>query len=188
MVTGRPKRVDNNARRRQVSSAGRSLDHAVNAAACGMISWALAAGAVIILEDLNGMSRGWVRFSKQTRTRLNAAAMMKFQRLICGKARWNGVEVLWIHPRNTSALCSVCRNALSGNYHYRTCVHCHICVDRDVNAVRNMRRTTAAARYGQVVRPSPKEARAKPDVILDPGRLVREGGSLRVDGETGGFG
>ena len=156
-----------NERQRRVSKTSRVLDHAMHAAACCIVAHAFATGAAIILEDLTGMSRGWVKFNKHTRTRLNAAAMMKFQRLIAEKARWNGVEVIWIHPRNTSALCCACRTRLTGDYTYRTCVHCMIRVDRDVNAVHNMLRTTAAARYGQTrVWPSPNEARSPPDVIL----------------------
>ena len=151
-----------------------------------MVAHALATGSAIILEDLTGMSRGWVKFNKRTRNRLNAAAMLKFQRLIYEKARWHGVEVIWMHPRNTSALCCSCKTCLTGDYSYRTCRHCAIRVDRDVNAVFNTLRTTAAARYGQPrVWPSPNEARALPDIILDHVRVIHEGGSLRVDGENG---
>ena len=49
-----------------------------------------------------------------------------------------------------------------------------------------MLRITAAARYSQPrVWPSPNEARALPDIILDHVRVIREEGSLRVDGENG---
>ena len=178
--------VNNNERQRRVSNASNALDNTLHVAACSIVAHALATGSAIILEDLTGMSRGWVKFNKRTRNRLNAAAMLKFQRLIYEKARWHGVEVIWIHPRDTSALCCICKTRLSGDYSYRTCRHCVIRVDRDVNAVHNMLRITAAARYGQPrVWPSPNEARALPDIILDHVRVTHEGGSLRVDGENG---
>ena len=177
------KRVDNQERQERVSKAERALEHVMHASARMIVAWALANDATIVLEDLRGMSRGWTKFNKRTRSRLYISAMMKFQDLICEKARWHGVEVLYMHPRNTSALCSACGLRLSGSYTYRTCAHCHIRVDRDVNAVRNMLRTAAAARYGRRVRPTLDEARSKPDVILGPGMVVREGGALRVYGE-----
>ena len=187
-ITDEPRKppVNNNERQRRASNASNALDDTLHVAACSMVAHALATGSAIILEDLTGMSRGWVKFNKRTRNRLNAAAMLKFQRLIYEKARWHGVEVIWMHPRNTSALCCSCKTCLTGDYSYRTCRHCAIRVDRDVNAVFNMLRTTAAARYGQPrVWPSPNEARALPDIILDHVRVIHEGGSLRVDGENG---
>ena len=108
---------------------------------------------------------------------------LKLQQYIRYKAAWEGVETLNIIPRNTSALCCVCRHTLYGNYTYRTCPNCIVRVDRDVNAVWNVWRTTAAARYGLKVRPSREEAQRTPDVILCPGVLVRGGRSLRVDRE-----
>ena len=150
----RRRRANNQERQDRVSKAGRALDHAMHAAACVIVAWAAANHATIILEDLKGMPRGWSKFNKRTRTRLYASAMMKFQRLIYEKARWNGVEVIYMDPRNTSALCCACGGKLAGDYHCRTCGHCVIRVDRDVNAVLNMLRTTAAARYGRRVRPS----------------------------------
>ena len=149
-VLSRPykQRVDNQERQERVSKAERSLEHAMHASARMIVAWAIANDATIILEDLRGMSKGWTKFNKRTRSRLYISAMMKFQDLIYEKARWHGVEVLYMHPRNTSALCCACGGRLSGSYTYRTCAHCHIRVDRDVNAMRNMLRTAAAARYG----------------------------------------
>lgn len=192
VVTAHPKkkRIDNQTRNRRISKSSRALDHAMHAAACCIVAHALATGSAIILEDLAGMTRGWTKFNKSTRTRLHAAGMMKFQRYIYERARWEGVEVLWIYPRNTSALCCICRTHLTGNYHYRTCRHCNLRVDRDVNAVLNMLWTAAAARFGRRVRPTPEEVRRRLSgmVMLDPDRLVREGKSLRMDGKVAGNG
>ena len=140
-------------------------------------------GAVLVLEDLTNISDVWGkhgRFGKSLRCKLYSAAMLKLQQYIRYKAAWEGVETLNIMPRNTSALCCVCRHTLSGNYTYRMCPNYMVRADRDVNAVWNVWRTTSAARYGLKVRPS-REAQCTPDVILYPGVLCRGGRSLRAD-------
>ncbi len=178
-------KTDNEAKKRRVTQATKTLDHTLHAASIVIVMMALRNNAVLVLEDLTNISDGWGkhgRFGKSLRRKLYSAAMLKLQQYIRYKAAWEGVETLNIIPRNTSALCCVCRHTLSGNYTYRTCPNCKVCVDRDVNAVWNVWRTTAAARYGLKVRPS-REAQRTPDVILCPGVLVRGGRSLRVDRE-----
>ena len=180
-------KADNAAKRRMVTKARRSLEHAMHAASIIIVVMALRGNAVLVLEDLTGMAAGWTRagrFGRLLRRKLHGAAMLKFQGFIRHKAAWAGVETLMMNPRHTSARCCVCRHLLRGDYLYRTCPDCHLRVDRDVNAVRNMRRTTAAARYGGMVPPSRDEAQRAPDVILCPGVIVRGGRSLRVDREV----
>lgn len=181
-------RADNAAKRRRVTKATKSLEHAIHAASAVIIMMALQGNAVLVLEGLSGIATGWAqggKFGRSLRKRLHSAAMLKFQRFIRYKAAWAGVDTLTINPRHTSALCCVCRGWLRGDYIYRTCPDCNLRVDRDVNAVWNMRCTTAAARYGRMVRPSRDEAQRAPDVVLCPGMLVRGGRSLRVDHEVG---
>ena len=180
--------VDVKAKQRNVTKAVRSLDHALHAAAIVIVMMAASRGAVIVLEDLTGMADGWIkggRFGRPLRRKLGSAAMLKFQRYVREKAAWAGVEVVDVSPRNTSALCCVCRGKLSGDYTERICRDCTICVDRDVNAVLNLLTLAAAAMYGRVVRPGRDEAQRAPDVILGPVALVRGGRSLRVDREVG---
>ena len=184
-------KTDNEAKKRHVTQATKTLDHTLHAASIVIVMMALRNGAVLVTEDLTNISDGWGkhgRFGKSLRRKLYSAAMLKLQQYIRYKAAWEGVETLNIIPRNTSALCCVCRHTLSGNYTYRTCPNCKVRVDRDVNAVWNVWRTTAAARYGLKVRPSREEAQRTPDVILCPGVLCRGGRSLRVDRkfDTGG--
>ena len=184
-------KTDNEAKRHHISQVTKTLDHTLHAASIVIVMMALRNNAVLVLEDLTHISDGWGKhgkFGKSLRRKLYSAAMLKLQQYIRHKAAWEGVETLNIIPRNTSALCCVCRHTLYGNYTYRTCPNCIVRVDRDVNAVWNVWRTTAAARYGLKVRPSREEAQRTPDVILCPGVLVRGGRSLRVDREfdTGG--
>ena len=63
---------------------------------------------------------------------------------------------------------------LTGTYHKKDCTCCHtIGVDRDVNAVENIRRTSAVSRYGRQVSASLGEVRRGVDVILDPTPLIQ---------------
>ena len=99
-----------------------------------------------------------------------------------GEGRWNGIGVLVMHPRSTSARCRMCRPYLSGGCYLRKCMHCMIRVDRDVNAARNMLLDASGGqswRLGtaggfRTVRPSLDEARLLPDMVLDPGRVMCE--------------
>ena len=93
-----------------------------------------------------------------------------------------GVEAVKMNPYHTSKLCAVCCGVLSGGYHTGYCRHCGISVDQDVNAVENMRRTSAVARYGLKVQACPDESRRVPDVILGSGTLIHGGWSHRDDG------
>ena len=177
-------KTNNEAKKHRVSQATKTLDHTLHAVSIVIVMMALRNNAVLVLEDLTNISDGWGkhgRFGKSLRRKLYSAAMLKLQQYIRYKAAWEGVETLNIIPRNTSALCCVCRHTLNGNYTYRTCPNCKVRVDRDVNAVWNVWRTTAAARYGLKVRPSREEAQCTPDVILYPDVLVWGGRSLRVD-------
>ena len=188
VVDGTPN-VDNKAKQAKVTKAVKSLDHAMHVVAVLITMLAAERGAILVLEGLTGMAGGWTRqgrFGKPLRRKLHSAAMMKLQGYIRYKAEWLGVSVLDFDPRNTSAWCCRCRCRLSGiDYAYRTCTGCVIRVNRDVNAVLNLWRTTAAALYGRVVRPSRDEAQREPDVILCSGELVRGGRSLRVDRKVG---
>ena len=159
----------------------------MHAAACIIIAWATATNHAITLKGLNGMPRGRIKFNKRTRSRLNAAAAVKFQRLMWEKARWNGIEAPVMHPRNTSARRRMCRSYLSGAYHLQKCMlHDSRRSGRERSAQHAAGckwRTIAAARYGRrvpSVRPSLDEARLLPDIMPDPaGSCVVQWGGIQ---------
>ena len=138
--------------------------------------WAAASNSLIVLENLRGMYEGWSKqkgvFGKGLRRKLYSVAIMKMSDKIWDAARLCGVEAVRMNPYHTSKLCAVCRKTLSGDYHRRICRHCECSVYRDVSSVENMRRTSAAARYGPLVRASLGEARRDADIILDPESLA----------------
>ena len=169
-----------------VGKAVRAYEHQIHVMAICIVQWAQATDALLVLENLRGMYAGWSRqkgkFSKGMRRKLYSSGIMKISDIIYAKARLAGVEAVKMNPHNTSKLCAVCRNVLSGDYHTRHCRHCCTSVDRDVNAVENMRRTSAVARYGLKVQACPDEAYRAPDVILDSGALVHGDWSRRANG------
>ena len=71
------------------------------------------------------------------------------------EARLFGVEAVLPNPLKP---CTTCRNAPSGGYHRRTCRHCRS-GDLDVYSAESMRRTSAAARCGPLVRAGLGESR-----------------------------
>ena len=172
-------------KKRLVTRRTRTYEHQIHVVALCIVQWALATNSLLVLENLRGMHAGWSRqkgrFSKGLRRRLYSACIMKISDTIFSKARLMGIESLKMNPYHTSKLCAVCRNVLTGDYHTRFCRHCCTSVNRDVNAVENMRRTTAYTRYG-LVQAHPNEARRVPDVILDSGALIHGDWNHRADG------
>ena len=174
------------AKKGRVGQKSRAYEHQIHVVALCIIQWALATNSLLVLENLRGMYVGWAKqkgkFSKATRRKLYSSGIMKISDIIYDTARFMGVEAVKMNPYHTSKLCAVCRGVLSAGYHTRFCRHCGISVDRDVNAVENMRRTSAVARYGLKVQACPDEARRVPDVILDSGALTHGGWGYRADG------
>ena len=170
---------------REAAKASRRHEQALHLAALLIVSIAYQTGALLALEDLRGMPKGWLKsekgFGRGLRRKLYSAAMLKLSDMIWYKARFLGVECVRIYPHNTSKLCAECRGRLSGKYHDKRCCHCDVGVERDVNAVENARRKTAAARYGPQVRAGLGEARRSADVIIVPAELEHGRWSGRAD-------
>ena len=183
------KRAANNAKMREVTRAANDLEYKMHISSLFIVSWAQVTGALLGLEDLRGMSGGWMRenkrFGKGMRRKLYSAAMLKLSDMIWYKARWSNVEALRMNPYHTSKLCAVCRCVLEGrDYHIRYCSHCRVRVHRDVNAVDNVRLITAAARYGPEVRALPDEARRTADLTICAADLMTDGITILVDGKV----
>ncbi len=166
-----------NAKKRQMSKTMRHHEHALNVIALCIAQWAAQSGCLLVLEKLTGISYGWQKggkFGRGMRRRLYSAMMKKASKLIYEKSRFLGVEALYMRPHNTSKLCAVCSTPLTGTYHKKDCTHCCTTgVDRDVNAVENIRQTSAVSRYGRQVPVSLGEVRRGVDVILDPAPLTQ---------------
>jgi putative transposase len=66
--------------------------------------------AALVLEDLKGMKEriGEGKSRRMRQRLLNFWSIMTFHRILAHKARFYGVPVIWVDPRNTSRACPVC--------------------------------------------------------------------------------
>ena len=179
----------NNTKMNEAARASRRLMHVMHIMSLFVVSWAEATNALVGLEDLRGMSGGWMRESKKfgrgMRRKLYSSAMLALSDMVWYKARWANVEALRMNPYHTSKSCAACRCVLEGrDYHIRYCRRCNVRADRDVNASENVRLITAAARYGPEVRALPDEARRFADLTICPADLMTDGMAILVDGKV----
>jgi putative transposase len=74
------------------------------------MAWALGMRAALVLEDLRGMKEriGKGKSRRMRQRLLNFWSIMTFHRILVHKARFYGVPVIWVDPRNTSRACPVC--------------------------------------------------------------------------------
>jgi putative transposase len=68
------------------------------------------------------------------------AGLGRFNRLLDSKAANAGVQLVRVDPAYTSQMCSACGAHVPKTLSERThaCPHCNLCLDRDVNAARNI--------------------------------------------------
>ena len=101
-------------------------------------------GFGIVMEQLTGLRKLYQRGNGQGgwyRGRMNSWSYAELQRQIEYKARWEGLPVIYVHPHGTTAKCSICGSRMARiPEENRTlkCPSCRVCVDRDVNAARNI--------------------------------------------------
>jgi putative transposase len=74
------------------------------------MAWALGMKAALALEDLRGMKEriGKGKSRRMRQRLLNFWSIMTFHRILVHKARFYGVPVIFVDPRNTSRACPVC--------------------------------------------------------------------------------
>ena len=98
----------------------------------------------IVMERLTGVRKLYQRGNGQGgwyRGRMNSWSYAELQRQIEYKARWEGLPVIYVHPHGTSAKCSICGSRMARmpeENRMLKCPSCRVCVDRDVNAARNI--------------------------------------------------
>ncbi|MHA1505947.1 MAG: RNA-guided endonuclease InsQ/TnpB family protein [Candidatus Asgardarchaeia archaeon] len=94
----------------------------------------------IILEDLNGIKERVVNDSKELNRKLSKWNARELQRLIEYKAKWFGIPLLYVNPRNSSRVCPVCGGWLIPQEgRLMRCSSCRLVEDRDFIAVLNLR-------------------------------------------------
>ena len=99
-------------------------------------------GMAIVMEDIKGIRKLYRKGNGQGneyRSRMNSWSFYELQRQIEYKANLEGIPVIYVTARGTSANCSICGSRTCPNGQ-RTlfCARCGISIDRDVNAARNI--------------------------------------------------
>ncbi|NJE06982.1 transposase [Thermococcus sp. M39] len=93
----------------------------------------------IILEDLNGIKERVLKGSKSSNRKLSKWNARELQRLIEYKAKWLGVPVVYVNPKNSSKTCPVCGGWLIPQEGRLMKCSCGFVEDRDFIAVLNLR-------------------------------------------------
>jgi putative transposase len=96
----------------------------------------------ITMENIKGIRKLYRKGNRQGssyRATMNSWSYYELQRQIRYKAAWEGMPIILVNPRGTSAKCSKCGNHMFPEENRQ--LHCSSCktnVDRDVNAARNI--------------------------------------------------
>jgi len=108
----------------------------------------------IVMENIKGIRKLYRKGNgqgREYRSRLNSWSFHELQRQIEYKAKWEGVKVVYLDARETSANCSICGSKTYLNERLLWCPKCQVSIDRDVNAARNI--LARALRFGAVGQP-----------------------------------
>lgn len=94
----------------------------------------------IVLEDLNGIKERIINNSKELNRKLSKWNARELQRMIGYKAKWYGIPVIYVNPRNSSRTCPVCGGKLIPQEgRLMKCPQCNFVEDRDFIAAINLR-------------------------------------------------
>ncbi len=94
----------------------------------------------IILEDLNGIKERVMNNSKELKRKLSKWNARELQRMIEYKAKWHGIPVIYVNPRNSSRACPACGGWLIPQEgRLMKCPQCNLIEDRDFIAIVNLR-------------------------------------------------
>jgi len=96
----------------------------------------------IVMENLKGIRQLYRKGNGQRRYqrwRFNSWSFAELQRQIQYKAEWDGIPIIYVRPHGTTARCSMCgHRVLPEENRQLHCPNCHLTIDRDVNAARNI--------------------------------------------------
>ena len=102
---------------------------------------------VLGINKLNGKIQLIGKYSKKLKRRLNSWPFKRLQTFIDYKTRWEGVEIVYVNPKNTSKFCSICGYVIEPKE--RNCSKCR--VDRHLNACLNLLKTQdESLRFGWI--------------------------------------
>lgn len=114
----------------------------------------------VFLEKLTGMNKMYKRKNGQDRNlRYKLTSWPRFiaQQQIKYKSEWNENLVYFVNPRGTSSKCAACEAKILEEHRMIRCPQCGLCIDRDVNAARNI--------LARGLQKHPQGARLEPDAV-----------------------
>ncbi|MBI5133640.1 MAG: IS200/IS605 family element transposase accessory protein TnpB [Thaumarchaeota archaeon] len=108
-----------------------------------IVNHAKANKMAIAMEDIKGIRKLYRKGNGQGtkyRGRMNSWSYYELQRQIEYKAIWEGIPVIYVNARGTSAKCSRCGDKMMFTEENRLlkCSSCGLSIDRDINAARNI--------------------------------------------------
>ena len=104
-----------------------------------IVSLATTFQARIVMEDLRNIKSKILKKNRRLNRRLALADFRKLQVMIEYKAKWIGIPVSYINPRNTSKLCPICKLPMTGiSQRELFCRNCRTIWDRDFSASINI--------------------------------------------------
>jgi IS605 OrfB family transposase len=124
----------------------RFATHVNHAIAKDLVERAKATGRGIALEDLRGI-RSRITAQKAHRRDQSSWAFAQLRSFIEYKAKWNGVGVALVDPKNTSITCPACGSVKKRNRPARErflCVECRFAGHADAVAAENIRRAAGS--------------------------------------------
>lgn len=136
---------------RKASRFGRWVNHRISKA---LVQTALSSRKAIALETLTGIRERDSAFSREMRWQLGNWSFFQLAQFVVYKAKWAGVPVVFVDPRDTSRTCSVCGHCEKANRKSQSqflCLSCGFRTNADMNASANIARRGLEAR-GAIVR------------------------------------
>ena len=93
------------------------------------------------VNRFNGKAQLISKHSKKLKRRLNSWSFRKLQDFIEYKAKWEGIPVIYVSPKDTSQTCPICGYKEKPNGQLFNCSKCGWKMDRHLNASINMLKT-----------------------------------------------
>jgi putative transposase len=137
----------------------------------------------IAMENIKGIRKLYRKVNgqgKNYRSRMNSWSFGELRRQIEYKAKWEGIPVVYVSARGTSAKCSECGDKMFPEENRMLkCSKCGLRIDRDVNAARNIM-SEGVPRFGtdgppgEAIGTMQERVGVTPILTVDGGKMAQE--------------
>ena len=157
--------------RREGAREHHRIEYRLHQVANAVISFAEDRRAAVVLEDLRGIRPKW---NKELNRRLSLWPRRKLHQIIEYKARWRGIPVVKVDPRNSSRTCPICGRTRDSRMGAEFECECGWRLDRHINASLNLLQTAISKGMAGGLRFNPGAFQHDAMMILyDPERGAR---------------